>query len=100
MSGRETLHPGAGGRTCRRRGSGLLTCRYAPARRRGLFRRGVALGRGAPVQAAARLKEAAKPGFARAVLPQSAAGEGGGELGLALTPVPSLSHLAADIAAT
>jgi DNA repair protein RadA/Sms len=50
-------------------------------------------------QAAARLKEAAKLGFARAVMPQSAAGEGGGELGLALTPVPSLAHLAADIAA-
>ena len=50
-------------------------------------------------QAAARLKEAAKLGFARAVIPQSAAGEGGSELGLALMPVPSLSHLAADIAA-
>jgi DNA repair protein RadA/Sms len=50
-------------------------------------------------QAAARLKEAAKLGFARAVMPQSAAGEGGGELGLTLMPVPSLSHLAADIAA-
>jgi len=50
-------------------------------------------------QAAARLKEAAKLGFARAVMPQSAAAEGGGELGLALTPVASLAHLAADIAA-
>jgi DNA repair protein RadA/Sms len=50
-------------------------------------------------QAAARLKEAAKLGFARAVIPQSAAGEGGAELGLALMTVPSLSHLAADIAA-
>ena len=50
-------------------------------------------------QAPARLKEAAKLGFGRAVMPQSAAGEGGGELGLALLPVPSLSHLAADIAA-
>jgi DNA repair protein RadA/Sms len=50
-------------------------------------------------QAAARLKEAAKLGFARAVIPQSAAGESSGDLGLALTPVPSLSHLAADIAA-
>jgi DNA repair protein RadA/Sms len=49
-------------------------------------------------QAAARLKEAAKLGFARAVIPQSAAGEGGGDLGLALMPVLSLSHLAADIA--
>ena len=50
-------------------------------------------------QAAARLKEAAKLGFARAVMPQSAAAEGGGELGLALTAVASLAHLAADIAA-
>jgi DNA repair protein RadA/Sms len=50
-------------------------------------------------QAAARLKEAAKLGFARAVIPQSAAGEGSGDLGLALEPVASLSHLAADIAA-
>jgi DNA repair protein RadA/Sms len=49
-------------------------------------------------QAAARLKEAAKLGFARAVIPQSAA-EGGGEPGLVLTPVASLSRLAADIAA-
>ena len=50
-------------------------------------------------QAPARLKEAAKLGFGRAVMPQSAAGESGGEFGLALLPVPSLSHLAADIAA-
>jgi DNA repair protein RadA/Sms len=50
-------------------------------------------------QAAARLKEAAKLGFARAVMPQSAAGDGSSDLGLALMPVPSLSHLAADIAA-
>jgi DNA repair protein RadA/Sms len=50
-------------------------------------------------QAAARLKEAAKLGFARAVIPQSAVGEGSSELGLALMPVQSLAHLAADIAA-
>jgi DNA repair protein RadA/Sms len=50
-------------------------------------------------QAAARLKEAAKLGFARAVVPQSAAGEGNTEAGLTLMPAPSLSHLAADIAA-
>src|SRR5882672_2072247 len=37
-------------------------------------------------QAAARLKEAAKLGFARAVMPQSAAGESGNELGLTLMP--------------
>jgi DNA repair protein RadA/Sms len=49
-------------------------------------------------QAAARLKEAAKLGFARAVMPQSAAGEGS-DLALTLMPVQSLSHLAADIAA-
>jgi DNA repair protein RadA/Sms len=49
-------------------------------------------------QAAARLKEAAKLGFARAVMPQSAAAEGG-DLALTLLPVPTLSHLAADIAA-
>jgi DNA repair protein RadA/Sms len=50
-------------------------------------------------QAAARLKEAAKLGFARAVIPQGAAGDGSGDLGLTLEPVASLSHLAADIAA-
>jgi DNA repair protein RadA/Sms len=49
-------------------------------------------------QAAARLKEAAKLGFGRAVIPQSAA-EAGGDLGLTLIPVQSLSDLAADIAA-
>jgi DNA repair protein RadA/Sms len=49
-------------------------------------------------QAAARLKEAAKLGFARAVIPQSAAGESSGDPGLTLLPVASLSHLAADIA--
>jgi DNA repair protein RadA/Sms len=48
-------------------------------------------------QAAARLKEAAKLGFARAVIPQSAAGEAATEL--AQMPVASLAHLAADIAA-
>jgi DNA repair protein RadA/Sms len=50
-------------------------------------------------QAAARLKEAAKLGFARAVVPQNAAAEGNTEPGLTLMPAPSLSHLAADIAA-
>jgi DNA repair protein RadA/Sms len=48
-------------------------------------------------QAPARLKEAAKLGFARAVMPQSA-GEGS-DGGLAITTVPNLAHLAADIAA-
>jgi DNA repair protein RadA/Sms len=50
-------------------------------------------------QAAARLKEAAKLGFARATIPQGVAGDGSGDLGLTLEPVASLSHLAADIAA-
>jgi len=49
-------------------------------------------------QAAARLKEAAKLGFARAVIPQGAANESGGE-GLALNGVQSLAELAAEIAA-
>jgi DNA repair protein RadA/Sms len=48
-------------------------------------------------QAAARLKEAAKLGFAHAVIPQSVAADSEG--GLALTGVQSLSELAADIAA-
>jgi DNA repair protein RadA/Sms len=50
-------------------------------------------------QSATRLKEAAKLGFARAVIPDSSAGEAGADLGLALTTVPSLADLAADIAA-
>src|SRR5882672_7001335 len=44
-------------------------------------------------QAAARLKEAQKLGFARAIAP-----EGGGEQGLTLQPVSSLASLVADIA--
>ena len=50
-------------------------------------------------QAAARLKEAAKLGFARAVGPQGATNEAGGEGGLALNGVQSLAELAAEIAA-
>jgi DNA repair protein RadA/Sms len=50
-------------------------------------------------QAAARLKEAAKLGFARAVIPESASGEPGGDANLALQRVRSLSELVADIAA-
>jgi DNA repair protein RadA/Sms len=50
-------------------------------------------------QIAARLKEAAKLGFGRAVLPEAARAEGGADSGLALEPVASLSNLAADIAA-
>jgi DNA repair protein RadA/Sms len=50
-------------------------------------------------QAAARLKEAQKLGFARAVLPEAARAEATGELGLSLKPVSSLASLVADIAA-
>src|SRR5712691_9493252 len=46
-------------------------------------------------QAAARLKEAQKLGFGRAIAP-----EGGGDQGLALQPVSSLASLVADIAAS
>jgi DNA repair protein RadA/Sms len=49
-------------------------------------------------QSAARLKEAAKLGFARAVLPQGGS-EASAEAGLALEAVTSLSSLVADIAA-
>src|ERR1700681_3666731 len=42
-------------------------------------------------QTGARLKEAAKLGFARAFVPEAARGEGG-ELGPALTPVASLAN--------
>jgi DNA repair protein RadA/Sms len=48
-------------------------------------------------QAAARLKEAAKLGFARAIAPASTGVEG--EAGIALTSIGSLADLAADIAA-
>jgi DNA repair protein RadA/Sms len=50
-------------------------------------------------QAAARLKEAQKLGFARAILPESARAEAVGEAGLSLKPVSSLANLVADIAA-
>ena len=49
-------------------------------------------------QAAARLKEAQKLGFARAVIPEAARAEGGGEPGLALETVTSLVNLVGDIA--
>ncbi|MGA7490893.1 MAG: DNA repair protein RadA, partial [Xanthobacteraceae bacterium] len=49
-------------------------------------------------QAAARLKEAQKLGFARAVLPETARSEGASEPGLALRSVTSLADLVADIA--
>jgi len=50
-------------------------------------------------QTSARLKEAAKLGFARAVLPETARGDVGGDAGLSLTSVGSLTSLVADIAA-
>jgi len=49
-------------------------------------------------QTAARLKEAQKLGFARAIVPEAARTEGGTEAGLALQPVGLLSGLVADIA--
>jgi DNA repair protein RadA/Sms len=50
-------------------------------------------------QGAARLKEAAKLGFARAFLPEAARGDSGGDAGLALSTLGGLSALVADIAA-
>ena len=50
-------------------------------------------------QTSARLKEAAKLGFGRAVLPESARGEVGGDAGLSLNTVGGLTSLVADIAA-
>jgi DNA repair protein RadA/Sms len=49
-------------------------------------------------QVAARLKEARKLGFARAILPETARAEAAGA-GMALTPVAMLAKLVADIAA-
>src|SRR5438552_179015 len=50
-------------------------------------------------QTSARLKEAQKLGFARAVIPDAARAEGSAEGGLALEPVASLTSLVAAIAA-
>src|SRR5438309_5860604 len=49
------------------------------------------------VQPAARVKEAQKLGFARAILPESARAESAGEAGPLLKPVSSLAKLVADI---
>jgi DNA repair protein RadA/Sms len=49
-------------------------------------------------QSAARLKEAAKLGFTRAVVPEAARGEGS-DAGLSLTAIGTLETLVADIAA-
>jgi DNA repair protein RadA/Sms len=50
-------------------------------------------------QTAARLKEAAKLGFGRAVLPESGRGEVGSDAGLSLNTVGGLTSLVAEIAA-
>jgi DNA repair protein RadA/Sms len=50
-------------------------------------------------QTSARLKEAAKLGFGRAVLPESARGDPAGDAGLALASVGGLTSLVAEIAA-
>src|SRR5438094_1547012 len=50
-------------------------------------------------QTAARLKEAAKLGFVRALAPEAARGEATAESGIAVTAVGALSSLVADIAA-
>ena len=50
-------------------------------------------------QTAARLKEAAKLGFARALAPEAARGEALAESGIAVTNVGALASLVADIAA-
>ena len=50
-------------------------------------------------QTSARLKEAAELSFGRAVLPESARGEVGGDAGLSLTTVGGLTSLVADITA-
>jgi DNA repair protein RadA/Sms len=50
-------------------------------------------------QTSARLKEAAKLGFARVVLPEQTRGEPGGDAGLTLNSVGGLTSLVAEIAA-
>jgi DNA repair protein RadA/Sms len=49
-------------------------------------------------QSGARLKEAAKLGFTRAVVPEAARAEAGGDPGLSITDTGSLASLVADIA--
>ncbi|HZS63302.1 MAG TPA: DNA repair protein RadA [Xanthobacteraceae bacterium] len=50
-------------------------------------------------QTAARLKEAAKLGFKRGIVPEAARGEAGADDGLQLSPVGTLASLVAEIAA-
>ena len=50
-------------------------------------------------QTPARLKEAAKLGFARAVMPEMPRGDGAADSGLTVDAVPALTSLVADIAA-
>src|SRR5437763_9339634 len=49
-------------------------------------------------QAAARLKEAQKLGFARAIVPEAARGEAATDAGVSLQPIGLLANLVADIA--
>ena len=58
-----------------------------------------ALSRRPVAQMPARLKEAAKLGFKRAILPELTRGDGAGDAGLALNAVGSLTELVAEIAA-
>jgi DNA repair protein RadA/Sms len=51
-------------------------------------------------QAPARLKEAKKLGFARAIVPEASRADGGGDSGLSLQAVGGLANLVADIAAS
>jgi len=51
-------------------------------------------------QSAARLKEAAKLGFARAFAPESARGEAGSDSAMTLNAIASLADLVAGIAAS
>ncbi len=50
-------------------------------------------------QTSARLKEAAKLGFSRAIIPETSHGEAGGDAGLSLHMVGGLTSLVAEIAA-
>src|SRR5207237_7127136 len=49
-------------------------------------------------QTAARLKEAQKLGFARAIVPEAARGEAATDAGVSLQPIGLLANLVADIA--
>ena len=94
-------HPGAGRRSCRRRGARVFARWRVAAGRRGLFRRGLAVGRGAAGGAGG---SAAEGGAEARLCPRHCSGSrrAGGrasEPGLSLQPVGSLASLVADIAA-